>query len=172
MVSKNNKNTTEEVVEEVKFKPVPKSEKVELNREDLERLMKRLDDQDKTINLLVKSADKGRYSKALNDSSNTSLIRTVRVSKYTKNGKIIMGWKMTHDQCEIVAGRWVEDQRTMLIFEDGTEEEVTLLDFYRKIAPIEGEIVSRTEKQDDSILKVSFPDGKEIEISAKFVNQS
>lgn len=150
------------------------SEKVEVTKEDLEVLMKRLSEQDKTINLLMETADKGRLAKAMS-ATNTPLIYTVRVNKYDPVGKLVVGWKTTINQCEIINGRWVEDQRTLLMFEDGTTIEVTLLDFYRKMSGVKGEIISRREERDIEgnvyeSLTIRMEDGKELTISKQFVN--
>lgn len=150
---------------------------VEIEKTDLEKLMKKVEDQSKIIDLLYKAADKGRLSKAMSDNNGNVIIRTAKVSKYKENDKLVVGWKLTSNISEIVNGRWVEDQRTLLMFEDGTTTEIPLLDFYRKIIGVEGEITSRTSKYDnegnaEELLKITFPDGRVIEVSSKFVNQA
>lgn len=171
MANKKDNNSTS--LKEVK----PSDEKVEINKSDLDLVFKKLEDQGKTIELLVKAADKGRFNKAVGEGKSNVLIRTARVSKFKDNGQLILGWKLTSNVSEIVNGRWVEDQKTMLIFEDTTTKEIPLLDFYRKIEPVEGEIVSRTQKMDNNgeseeILTISFADGKKVELSSRFVNQT
>jgi len=148
---------------------------VEVKKADLEVIMKKLEDQSKTIDLLYQAADKGRLAKAMWDEKGTNvLIRTAKISKYEPNGKLIIGWKLTKNQSEIINGRWIEDQKTMLVFEDGETAEISLLDFYRYISRVSGEIISRTQKfidgVEDEILKISLSDGRTLEISSQYVN--
>lgn len=149
--------------------------KVEVTKSDLESLVKRIEDQSRTIDLLIEASDKSRLAKA-NEQSGRPLIRTVRVLKFPETGKLVIGWKSTFNQCEIINGRWVEDQRTLVMFDDGTSKEITLLDFYRKMVGVKAEVVSSDQTVDEKtgkinkVLKVRFEDGRELQISELFIN--
>ncbi len=152
----------------------PKYEKMEIDRADFDRLISTIADQNKKISLLFDVADKGRLAKAQANSNGEPLIKTVKVSVWPDNKKFIVAWKLTRNISEIVNGRWIEDQKTLLVFSDGNSEEVSLLDFYRKPTKQKAEILSRstTEKDGQSvqILKLKFTDGQELEIDANYIN--
>lgn len=174
-----NNNKTQEEKEESSLESStlnnPKKEaKVEVTKEDLQALMRKIEDQSQTIEILLRASDKSRLAKAMTDGGKP-LIKTVRVNYYDPVGKLVVGWKNTMNQSEIINGRWIEDQRTMLIFEDGSTLEVTLLDFYRKMSGVKTEVVSSVEKMDEKgnrtkILKVRFDDGRELDIAEVFIN--
>lgn len=150
-------------------------EMVSLPKEKLEQLFATLQKQSEQIGILFDAADKNRLARAQANENGEPLIKTVKVSKWQDNGKYILGWKLTKNVSEIIAGRWVEDQKTMLVFDDGSNVEVSLLDFYRKIEKEKAEILGRNKKQDSKgiiteILSLQFNDGKQIEIDLKYVN--
>lgn len=150
-------------------------ESVSIPMADYKRLMETLEDQSKKIEVLFGAADKARLAKVQQDGRGEPLIKTVKVSKWMDNGKLVLGWKLIKNISEIVNGRWVEDQRTEMVFEDGSKEEASLLDFYRKAEKVQAEIVGRNTKEDMlgrpvQILKVRFSDGKTLDIDARYIN--
>lgn len=168
---KNNEETVNTETEQTKTKP-QKEETVTISKSDFDNIMGRLDKNHETIDLLLKVADKAALSKVMNQSGE-SLVRTYSVS--TLDGKIIVGWKMTKNIAELINGRLIEDQQVAIMFEDGTSQEITLLDFYRKIHKIKGEMTGKETKTDSfgkefSIIHISFDDGKKLSIDSRFVN--
>ncbi len=150
-----------------------KEDQVMIDRKDLDKLFETIKDQGKKIEVLYDVADKGRLAKAMSGTNGESLIKTVKISRWD-NGLIIVGWKLTHNQSEIINGRWIEKQDTMLVFSDGSMLEVPLLDFYRKVKKETAEIVSRTKKEiggvETQILNLRMKDGLTFEIDAAFIN--
>lgn len=156
-------------------------ETVQLSREDYNKLMHTIEKQSSDIKLLYDASDKSRLAKA-NNKGGKVLIHTAKVSKWTDdskyNGKYVIGWKLITNKSEIINGRSIEDQKTMVIFEDEKPLEVSILEFYRKtIQRDEGEIIGRSTQivnketgEEDEIFKLQFPNGRTLEISHKFVN--
>lgn len=161
-------------VENVEIKEEKK--KIEIDRNDLDTLIRKIEDQGKAIQLLTEAADKSRLAKAMSKGGTEPLIRTVRVRKFDPEGKLVVGWKLSNNQCEIINGRWVEDQRSILMFEDNTTKEVPLLDFYRKMSHEIAEIVSRVSEagSDGNIkeyLNVRLQEsGRPLKIGIEFIN--
>lgn len=91
-------------------------------------------------------------------------------------GKVIIGWKTKKDEGSYqdpTTKKWIEKQITSILYEDGTAEEMPLMDFYRQynITPcdrigittdeITGEVAFKLKRQDN---------GKEYTIGVQFVN--
>lgn len=170
MAKQENKTPSEEIKKDDNLKV--ESDTVEVKKEDLQRLFDRIEKQEKDIEILYKVADKGRLE---NQTKNGEpLIKTCKISTF--DGNIIIAWKLKKNICEIVNGRWVEDQVTELIFEDGKVLELPILDFYRKIVKIDGvEILSKSvsyndKGEEESLLKLQLPDGKVLEIKSNYIN--
>ena len=161
--------------EQPKSPKVKKDDVVEIKREDLERLMAQLDKNQQDIDLLYKAADKNRLSKEM-DRGDSNLIKQVRIAKWEDNGKYIIAWKLTSNRCEVVMGKWVEDQSVAIIFEDGESVTVPLLELYRKtINKIAADLLKRVEETDEkgnkvTMFNVQFPNGKKLTINSVFVN--
>jgi len=152
-----------------------KDEIVEIKKTDFEKLMKRMDSQAKNIDLLLKTADKSRMARELNKEGE-NLIKQAKVRTWDDTKKIVIGWKLITNKCEVVMGRWVEEQTTTLILEGGEVVTVPLIEFYRKtLTKIDGDIIARTEELDENnnksmIFKLQFPNGKILLINSAFVN--
>jgi len=159
--------------------PVPvedtKKQTVELSRHDFDQLMAKLEKQTKDIELLYKASDKQRMAKAMNEGGEV-LIKTAKVSTWADTGKFVIGWKLKTNRCEVVMGRWIEEQDATVVLEDGSTLTVPLIEFYRSIIKkISGDIISRTSEYDSQnnkieILKIQFPNGKKISINSAFIN--
>ena len=152
-----------------------KEETVQVSRKDLERMMKTIEDLSKGQETLFKAADKSRLAR-INEQAGPSLVKTVKISMWRGNMKYVIGWKMTKNISEILPGsnRWHEDQQTMLVFEDGTTLEVSLLEFFRNMNKDVAEVISTEQKNVDGKssleYKVQFPTGQVIVINSIFVN--
>jgi hypothetical protein len=162
------------VVEEKAPVEEKKEATVTVTKKEFDSLMGKFEEQQRTIDTLMQVADKSRLSHILQQ-QDKDLIRTAKVAMWPDNGQFILGWKTTKNVCEIVNGKWIEDQRTTLLFEDGESEEIPMIDFYRKISGVAGEIISRTSRVDASgfeseELEIRFKDGKVIKIDKKFIN--
>lgn len=163
----------EEVVEK-------KPKMVQVEESVLNDLIKRVETLSKDQNTLFQAADKQRLAKVY-EGAGQSLVKQVKVSYFTDIDKYIIGWKMVKNTSEIMphTGKWVEDQRVIVIFDDGEmSEEMQLVDFYRKINSNKkkADIISQTQKFDEkektsiNILEVEFENGKRLLIDSRFIN--
>lgn len=169
-----------ESVEDTLNGTIPPGEKpeetIQVKKSDFDMLMKTVETLSKDRDILFKAADKNRLAR-VNDSESQNLVKKVKISKWKNNGMYIIGWKLTSNVSEILPGsnRWVEDQRTMLVFEDGSTIEVPLIEFYRStIAKDVADIIASTQKFIDgqNIVEytVEFPNGRKLLIDNRFVN--
>lgn len=148
---------------------------VQVKKEDLENLLSRMDKQSKDIELLYSVADKSRLSRAMNENGEV-LIKQARVSMWDDTGIFVTAWKLITNKCEVVMGRWVEEQTVNVVLENGKTMQVPLIEFYRKTVQKEsGDIIGTSEKTDYTgkkvtILELEFKNGKKLEISNVFVN--
>lgn len=150
-------------------------ETVEIKRSDFDRMMKQLEKQSKDIELLYKTADKSKMAKELNKEGE-NLIKQCKVSTWDDTGRFIIGWKLITNRCEVVMGRWIEEQTVSFVLEGGDVMTVPLLEFYRKtIKKVDADIISRTDEYDEKnnkviIFKLQFPTGKVLLLNSSFVN--
>jgi hypothetical protein len=148
---------------------------VEVKREDLNALLARVDKQAKDISLLYQAADKQKLSKAMNDGTE-NLIKTVKISTWDNTDGLVVGWKLVTNRCEVVLGRWIEEQTVNLILDNGEVLQVPLLEFYRKtLRKVVGDLVSKNQTTDAYgtqvvLFTVQLPSGRKIEINSAFVN--
>lgn len=156
-------------------KPVDKSDKVEVSKADLDALFAKLDKQSQDIETLYKVADKNRLAREY-DKNQGDLIRTFRIWRYRPNGRIVVGHQLISNVAELINGRYFEDQRTAVVFDDGTTLELSYSDFFRNLDKAEsGEEVSREtlpskDGESDEVIKLKLEDGQEIKINKKFLN--
>jgi len=163
---------------------IPKNEEqVTVKKSDLEAFIKRLDDMDELNKKLLAIADKGRLAhQAEKDAEGKILIRTVKISRFGKEGPIILSWPaLLSNESYVTKGRAVANQTIELVLEkenaDGTFDTETkkmdILDFFRhKTANIVAEVISRkkNEKTETEELEVELPGGRMLNIGLPFVN--
>jgi len=154
---------------------VNKEEFVQVKKEDLAGLFTRLDKYEKDIQMLYKVSDKSRLQREQNTGG--VLINTVKISRWDGGTAHVIAWKLDSNRCEVVNGRWVEDQQATVILDEGEPVTVPLLEFYRKIIQKDvAEIIGREKKYDKQnnseyeIFKVELPNGQTLEINSQFVN--
>jgi len=110
------------------------------------------------------------------DRGDSNLIKQVKISKWEDNGKYIIAWKLMNNRCEVVMGKWIEEQNVTIVFEDGESVTVPLLEFYRKtINKVAADLLKRIEEIDEknnkvTMFNVQFPNGKKLTINSVFVN--
>lgn len=169
----NETNPTETITTEKKVE-TKKEDVVEVNRADFNKMMEQLEKQAKDIGLLYQVADKSRLARAQDQGEN--LVKQAKVSTWDDTGKFIIGWKLITNKCEVVMGRWMEEQTVTIVFEDGETLTVPLIEFYRKtLHKISADIIARTEQYDEknnkiNMFKLQFPTGKILLINSAFIN--
>lgn len=167
--------TTGHVASAAPIPVVPSSDQMTISRSDFDKLISTIQEQNKKIDILYDVADKSRLAKATAGANGEPLIKTVKVRKWPESDKYVVGWKLVRNQSEIINNRWIENQETYVIFNDGSSIEVPLIEFYRKPEFEKAEILSKTRTEDAKgkevqILKLRFRDGKVIEIDSAFIN--
>lgn len=153
-----------------------KEDIVEIKRADFDRMMKQMEKQAKDIDLLYRTADKGKMAKELNKEGE-NLIKQVTVRTWDDTGRFVIGWgNMKVNRCEVVMGKWYEEQEVTLTLDDGETKTVSYLEFVRKtIKKTSADIISKSEETDSennrsTFLKLQFPNGKLLLINSIFVN--
>lgn len=162
--------------EEAKVSSTKTEDTVQIKKSDYDKLMEQLERNAKDIDLLYKASDKHRMAKAIGQGGEI-LVHTVKLWTWDDTGKIVIGSSLVSNKCEVVQGKWIEDQSMAVVFEGGETITVPYLEFSRKtLNKIIAEIIS-TKKQVDNktnresvILEVQLPNGKKLEINQAFVN--
>lgn len=173
-MAENTRKAEDKVIQSA-AEPATPDEFVQVKKSDLERLISTVSRQSKDIEVLYKVADQNRMAKLHQVDAEVKLIRTCRVWKWI-NGKFIVATKLVSNTAEIVNGRYFEDQKLQLMFNDGTTTEVTYLDFARNNKHVVAEIVNRTarsngiEGQEEVMFKVQLADGLQLELDSRFTN--
>lgn len=174
-LEKAEKTITEALPEQGEVIGKKQEETIELKKSDYEKLMAQLERNAKDIDLLYKASDKHRMAKARNQ-NNEQLVHTVKVWTWDDTGKIVIATKLLTNRCEILQGKWIEDQTVAVVLEDGETLTVPYLEFSRKILnKIVGEITGTTKEKDNLgeevvLYKITLPNGKKLEINQAFVN--
>ena len=114
-----------------KPKKQEEEEKRKIDIDALVTLMKaqteQIDQLRRDRDMLFSIADKKRLSTYMSQHKEHTP-NLVRIREF--EGKIVVGWEPTVDKVERVGRmRWLEDQKTMLMFEDKTIKEVVQVDF-------------------------------------------
>jgi len=154
--------------------PEKKEDMVEVPKSELAAFVKRLGNLEKDNTRLMAAADKSRLANIdAKMAAGQPLIRTVRLSRLSDDGPIIIAWKLTKNVSYVSGNRLIEDQVMQVFFEDGKNQEMPLINFYRGLnKKVVAEIISRTkdEKTGEEMLKLQTKEGKDYTIPLKFVN--
>lgn len=145
---------------------------VEVSESYLKELSRELKQLQEDRDMLIAIADKKGLAKWQGSHAKD---RPYEIKIRRIDGKTIIEWKTTKDVVEYdrVTKRGFEDQRLEVLFEDGTKQEYTLVDFNRRfdyvICKRIGQIVN--EQTGEVALKLVRTDnGKEIIIGVQYVN--
>ena len=101
---------------------------VTLPKDQFQDLLRQMEEMKKTNSMLMEIADKkalgNYYSRNAKQLPSTIRLRTI-------DGKVVVGWRsISHAvRKNPLNGVWTEDQRTELIFEDGTKKEMNIVEF-------------------------------------------
>lgn len=147
-----------------------KKKTVEVDADTLQKVMDKLEKQEKDISILREAADKGRLGRIEDLRNQGKLIKTARMSVY--NGQIVKGWVKVKDDVYIDSeGRLHEQQVVRLFLEDDSTPELDYRSFSRLLTKIEGEVVEEGKDKDgNSNVTILFPDGKKLKTDVIFIN--
>jgi len=153
---------------------VDKKDKIEVSKEDLTALMKRLDSLEENNKQLLAAADKSRMAAIREkNSANAPLIREVKLTKLSPTGPLVIAWKLLSNISYVEGNRLIEKQEIEVFYENGKSEKMPLINFYRNQNKLTvAEIVSRKkdEKSGIEMLEVELRDGQKLDIGLAFVN--
>ena len=150
----------------------PKEETVSLNKTQLDQLMQQMEDMKKMNAMLLEVADKRAlshyYSKNQKELPSNIRLRTI-------DGKLVVGWRCISNSVRQnpLTGVWNEDQRTEIIFEDGTRKEMTLLDFESQKVMIDTTkvgMITDTESGKVALKLRRVDNNAELLVAVEFVN--
>lgn len=144
------------------------SKTVEVDREALDKLITRIESQDKEIQKLNAIADKGRLAHW--ESANKGAVAKVYYLN-SFNGKVITSWSMKQNLVwKDPEGKWKEKQEIELTLEDGETLNLPYVEFVTNTQKVESKLVSTEQKGGKIYLTVQFGDDKKITIDSVFIN--
>jgi hypothetical protein len=175
MAEENKKDKKENKEQSVETKG-DNNETIVVSRKDLQAFLDRLESLEVENKKLFAVADKGRlYSEEerLAKQLGAPLVHTVKLTRLSPNGPIVIAWKLTDNDSYVEGNRMVEKQNMQVFYEDGKTETIRLIDFFRKQnKQLLAEIIkrSRNEETGEIELTVRLKDGKTLEIPVTYVN--
>ena len=152
-------------------------ETVVVSKADLEGFLSRLNTLEEDNKRLIAVADKSRLAHERERAiaaDGAPLIRTVKLSRLdSKNGPLIIAWKVLTNESYVQDKRTVTDQTIELYLQNGKTEKMRILDFYRRQnKETKAEIIKRSvnEKTGETEVEVELLDGERLTIGLAFVN--
>jgi len=179
MTKKEKEKIKGKVIKEVDFgepEGLPSEKKeddgmIKISKEALVELKSVVDQLKKDNELLFQIADKRQMARL-------QAQRRAKMPDYINlrqlNGKIVVGWAMSEDKVEYDSARkvWLESQKVLVIYEDGTKEEMYLREFELKHTKVRcqkiGEVIDNSGRKAFKLVRLD--NGKEYTIDETFVN--
>jgi hypothetical protein len=166
------KDQVPEVPEEKPKTVTVKKDKLDEILSTNEALTKKMEEQQKTIDMLLATADKARIAR-YQDQNQSPVIRTMKLRTF--KGKVVVGWRMVKDEMYKDAnGVFHERQIVEIVTEDGETAELPYLES-EKLPKIVCNVKGKLTQLDDSgvehvVYTLLTPEGKEYKIDHTFVN--
>lgn len=163
------KETT--ATEEVKAVKDSAPKTVEVDKDKLDSLLTKLEEQGKTIEMLVATADKARVAR-FNQTNATPVAHTYRVRTF--KGQVVLGWRSVID--EMYQDRnavWHERQEVEIVTENGDKFTLPFLEGERLPKVQTTHVGTETKFEDNqqvTVLTLRLEDGREIKINQTYVN--
>lgn len=167
----NEKQIEQDPKDEPKPEPKPKVETLTIPKSSWDEMNKQMAEMKKMSEMLMQIAD--RKALAMYYSRHkTEVPKEVRVR--TIAGKVIIGWRTIQDEVfqDPLTRGWKEIQIVELMYEDGTTEQMPLMDFNRRFEHIKCQRlgVINDEASGKTAFKLVRPNGQELTIAVEFVN--
>jgi len=147
-----------------------KQETITLNKEAFESLQRDLETVKKNNEMLLKIADKKALARFYQKhQQKLPLLVNLRIM----NGKIIVGWdKMpANDVRKISQNKWIEDQRVKVLYEDGTKDEMSYLQFKDGYNLIQCKRMGVIQRGNMTALElIRLDNGEKYTVDVRFVN--
>lgn len=148
-----------------------KSSTVEVDKSKLDELLTRLETQQKTIDMLVSTADKARVAR-YNDLTAAPTSHTYRVRTF--KDQVVVGWRSVLDEMyQDGHGQWHERQQVEIVTENGEKFTLPFLESERLTKVTTRHVATETKTEDGQIITVltlTLPDGRDIKINQTYVN--
>tara|TARA_Y100000310_G_scaffold335810_1_gene418771 strand:+ start:1766 stop:2341 length:576 start_codon:yes stop_codon:yes gene_type:complete len=140
-------------------------------------LLKRLEAQEATIQMLMGAADRHKIQRIKEQSGHGNGPKVIKIRLYEEKNKkgefvkqVIVGWRMIKNYVTAKTAYDNNTQITEITLEDGTSREMTFYDFsitYDEKAEV---VVDKiTDVQGEKFYSFTY-EGKEIELAEKFIN--
>lgn len=151
-------------------KEAPKSTKVEVEADVLNRLLEWVQDLETKMSEYEKTASQDQIRKIEALRAQGKLVKSVRVHKH--ENQHVLGWKITRDDVWVDSnGKLNEFQEVELFLEDGKTAKMSLLQFTRSTQSQSYEVIKEAKTAlGDIEFTVDVGGGKELTILGKFVN--
>lgn len=154
---------------------------VETNHDELSELKKKLEEQQKTIDMLSAVADKGRLLNYQNKNANQKIQKIHLSVTGDDEDKVLVGWRTLKDRLiqNPTTGLTVGEEQEyelLLLGKEGKIEKTTINGYprfsdIRYSNRIEAQVIGRKEDLQGNVeFEVELPDGRKIDIDARFVN--
>lgn len=147
---------------------------VQVNADALEALQKKFDDQEKTIAMLLDTADVGRIARYQQRHAG-AIPKRVRITRL--DGKYVMAWRLKTNEVyqNPLTGAWHEKQDVEVIYEGNDKAEMPMKQFALQAEKLEAEVLQSTKdvagNETLAIQLAEGPDkGKKLSIAVTFVN--
>ena len=158
--------------------PVLTTEKVEVNKDALDKLLARVEKQDEKLKMLEAVADKGRV---FNYESRRATKKPMKVHLCKYNDKYIIGWRNALDVIKYhpTTGMPVGEEQQMeliLLDKEGKTTKEMIHGYARFVEigntnKVECDVISKNESWDGKwTYNIKLPDGREISLDQAFIN--
>ena len=167
-------NTNEEKTGETKPVVPPevkenKSNKVEVDVDVLQGLIKQVADLEKKTNQIEQTASQDQIRKIEAMRASGKLVKAVKIRRY--NNKLVLGWRVIRDEVWLADGKLHEKQDIEVFLDDGTSAETSLLQFTRACLYETYEVIKESKTATGDLeFVIMLNGGKELTINTKYVN--
>lgn len=149
------------------------SNKVEVSKEGLDKLLNTVKEQDDKIKMLLEIADKGRLAH-WQSTHKSGAPKTYYLTTYTDkegNAQIITSWRMlSNNVWKDAEGVWREKQEIEVEYENGKKDTLAYVEFGTKTSKVPAKLLSTTQKGGKTIFEVETEDKKKLTVDSTFVN--
>lgn len=148
--------------------PVVKSNKVEVDKDVLDTILKEISDLKQKTSEFESTASQDQTRKIESMRASGKLVKSVKIRRF--DGDLVVGWVTTEDKV------WMEGQKlheiqNIKVFTDNGEKDTTLVQFTRGCLYETYEVIAETKTVlGDLEMTIMMKDGKKLVINSKYVN--
>jgi hypothetical protein len=146
-----------------------KKKMVEVDADVLAAILKDLGDLKEKTQQYEQTAPQDQIRKIEAMRASGKLVKSVKVRFIDE--KAVLGWKMVKNEAYVSNGKLIEEQVFKVFFEDGSEQDMSLLMFTRNAVYKAYEVISEAKTQTGDIMfTVVMEGGKQVLINSKYIN--